>query len=1126
MSELFEESPVEVEMVQGRVLAPHADVQTYPTITYGSLFLGAETIGDVWNDSKYVFRVERAVRVHKPPSSSPPAPTNRPRLYTEYALVPWKKVPTVDLLIVRQPKDWKLRTKWMAEWCKFRKVRTLVLIHHPSEVMGSDSRSLHAVSKELKALGYRVHTLSANADECGAATWSNYIITIATHKSSPEASHISSLPFKLNIGLPSRSCRNVVRDYNIPTYRYKKNIDKLEPESHPVYTNFLGVYCGQPVFSLDGPFSGNNHKAFVHVASKGYRTLEDDEWRSLKGISASDVTSLSVLAKSIEANIFSALGDVIFPLLQTQRLPTAALPEKASPPPRIVLPSNDPIVPEWNWSPPDLAIGSRFYNATVRNLNRAVATLPEADQGPAFSDGLKSLDSHRRNYGNDGPQRMAVLWWEWPPRHWADLRLGTSMNFMKVPPPGLVANQDLDPIQLRLAIDFVEELIGLGIVKRAASEGVVILNNLPLFLLPKPGQPNEYRCIADGKRGGQNDNCVPDPCMMTSPDHILPHLYRQGFSATVDMSKYFHTFRNRQDERQYLGLLFPGTDEACFYDHFAMGTCNSPGGSGRFGAALVRRMLEHCSLFKGVPVDNSKVGMILDKVYHPEWGEGRVLIGEDGLPVLRIWIHVDDIFIHGPMKDKVADGLSFLMDEMVRLGLICNHLKTNPPSQRVKFCGFVYDTTGIPTLEIPTDKVSRGVALVSFLLRGVKTSLARLTLSKVIGYLQSLVAATPSNVGASFLCSLNKDLHDLEDRNLQGTIQYYFTAVDLSPASHLELLWWDQALSQGLLRSQCQTTDMASLGVTWGDGSGTGTGGTFNWISMDSKSAIEPLETWMGVWTTRVHHFTSNWKELRTLLVTLERLSLGDKSVKGKVLWYMTDNQVTYDVCRRSKSFSLELLKLVQKIRILELSLGCRLEVIHVPGKLMIRQGTDGLSRGVLLQPLSACDGILPLQDLFRPADTSSDILRWALHMAQVPQPLSNQDWQILGDLDDWTLSNLIDRNTLWCVSPHFGKQCMLQALYAWVESPWNSAHLFVIPRVMQRDFGRVSKYILMIDQSWSPPLSFIPVLPFLVYYLPPFNRLTAFLSKRDALDNRLDEAPPPRAPAWVKRQVDDLQRL
>ncbi len=88
-----------------------------------------------------------------------------------------------------------------------------------------------------------------------------------------------------------------------------------------------------------------------------------------------------------------------------------------------------------------------------------------------------------------------------------------------------------------MAVAFVTELIELGVLIRAADIGVEVCNNFPLFLVPKAGQPGQYRCIADGKRGGQNSNCVPDTCMMTSPDHILQRLYRGGWSAVLDMSK-------------------------------------------------------------------------------------------------------------------------------------------------------------------------------------------------------------------------------------------------------------------------------------------------------------------------------------------------------------------------------------------------------------------------------------------------------------------------------------------------------------------------------------------------------------------------------------------------------------
>jgi hypothetical protein len=58
-----------------------------------------------------------------------------------------------------------------------------------------------------------------------------------------------------------------------------------------------------------------------------------------------------------------------------------------------------------------------------------------------------------------------------------------------------------------------------------------------------------------------------------------------------------------------------------------------------------------------------------------------MLVGLNGLPALLIWIHVGDIFVHGPSKDKLMGGLKFIMDSVVRLYLICKPIKTSPPCQ-------------------------------------------------------------------------------------------------------------------------------------------------------------------------------------------------------------------------------------------------------------------------------------------------------------------------------------------------------------------------------------------------------------------------------------------------------------
>ena len=181
-----------------------------------------------------------------------------------------------------------------------------------------------------------------------------------------------------------------------------------------------------------------------------------------------------------------------------------------------------------------------------------------------------------------------------------------------------------------------------------------------------------------------------------------------------------------------------------------MGTRNSPGASGRFGASFIRMILETSPLFQGEPMDNSLQQYFTKTVHHPTLGEGRVLIGSDGLPVVLIWLHVDDIFIHSPTLEKLKAALDHIMDITVKLGLICHPSKTSPPSQRVTYCGFEYDTTSTPTLHIPQSKVSRAVSMIHFLQAGVRPTFSRLLVSMVVGFLQSLVPATSGNIGASF----------------------------------------------------------------------------------------------------------------------------------------------------------------------------------------------------------------------------------------------------------------------------------------------------------------------------------------------------------------------------------------
>ena len=923
---------------------------------YGTISCGADTWSGALGGGRQVFSVDSRLR------------SDNLSHRTNYHRTDWSKYPNLDLLIISNIIKSRKDRKWIEDWGRPERARNLLVFDGPGILTDQQGKGYKGWCKVMKGKGYNIHTWHVKATECGASIRSTYIVTFCH---SAPATMI--LPLQLPISKVLRPCQNLIKTYGIPSSQYfSENLMKVCP--NPPYDNCIGTLFGQQVYQWDGPFSCTSNHNWILVPGKGIRKVQMEEMAKMKGLNDSIYNNLSyqILSNSVEQHVFAAISVAIAPTIigaMDNRPPLCSSTYEVN---RRATITSKPIVP-WTWNVPNLSINSCFYQKRIQGLKSAIREL-NLNYTSTMKQGLDILEAHRTNYGMEGPKHLVILWWEWPKEHWNDLRLGVSMNFMAVPTPGISENQDMDGPTLEAAIKFVDELISLRVLC-IPPPSTIILNTFPLFLVIKPHQIGQYRTIADGKQGGQNNSCVADPCHMTSPDHILPYLYKGGHSATLDLSKYFHMFLTLEEEHKYMGLTHPGTGQVYIYRTLPMGTRNSPGASGRFGAAFIRMVLDNTDLFGGTPRDNSLQQYFVEKVTHPTLGDGRVLIGTDGLPAVLIWLHVDDILIHASTREKLVSALNFIMELTVKLGLVCQPCKTAPPSQRVKYCGFEYDTSSTPTLHIPQSKVSRAIAVTTYLTSTETPTHSRLVVSMVTGYLQSLVPATPGNIGAAFLRPIYDDLHSLSIPGLTNTRQAYYQPMTLSTKSNHCLHWWIQALTSGLSH-QSQPQDIATLGATWGDGSGTGAGGTFNLVSQQENSDITTLDVWQGIWTTSVAQFSSNWKELKTLHQTLlHEDNLGGNRIRGRKLLYFTDNMVTYDIFRKGTSKSIRLWTLLLHIKLLELKLNCIVQVIHVPGTTMIAQGSDGLSRGIHMQSLAShqSNSLIPL--LWRAAAHSHTLL-------------------------------------------------------------------------------------------------------------------------------------------------------
>jgi hypothetical protein len=102
--------------------------------------------------------------------------------------------------------------------------------------------------------------------------------------------------------------------------------------------------------------------------------------------------------------------------------------------------------------------------------------------------------------------------------------LGGSINFMETPDPGLEENGKMTESKLKIAVAFVTELIIFGALA-LVPHGVLLLNMCPLFLIAKPGQSDQWRCLADMKKGHQNQSCAEDPVHTTCTEDILLPTY-------------------------------------------------------------------------------------------------------------------------------------------------------------------------------------------------------------------------------------------------------------------------------------------------------------------------------------------------------------------------------------------------------------------------------------------------------------------------------------------------------------------------------------------------------------------------------------------------------------------------
>jgi hypothetical protein len=411
-------------------------------------------------------------------------------------------------------------------------------------------------------------------------------------------------------------------------------------------------------------------------------------------------------------------------------------------------------------------------------------------------------------------------------------------------------------------------------------------------------------------------------------------------------------------------------------------------------------------------------------------------------PIVMIFL------IHGSTYQKTVDALKDFLDLTVRVGLLCHPGKHTTPAHVVKYTGLLFDTTDVPTLRIPEYKRAEAIAMTDFALLH-RRRLSRLGLAVVVGVLESLVEATPSRLGHTHLRNVQEILHP---SGWDGPELPYYSFAELTDKVCSDLKMWCCILERDDGR-RARGGRSGTLVPTFGDGSGTGTGGTVQYVKG------KPFQMWLGTWHPRVFHFSANWKEMRTLLATLERAKAEQRDVDGVTFFYFTDSSTVYLAVSKGSSSSPSLHDMVVKIKQLEIELGCHLEVVHAPGTTIITEQTDGLSHGIWIsaphpRPMQA----RLLSEIFSPVVTCPDVQQWAMNQAGFdPHTVCcHRNWDV-----HWDATYVMNHLTIWNPPPEVGAQLLSFLLQCHVERPLTTASLTLLPRVIRKKWSRPSRLIV-----------------------------------------------------------------
>lgn len=276
----------------------------------------------------------------------------------------------------------------------------------------------------------------------------------------------------------------------------------------------------------------------------------------------------------------------------------------------------------------------------------------------------------------------------------------------------------------------------------------------------------------------------------------------------------------------------------------------------------------------------------------------------------------------------------------------------------------------------------------------------------------------------------------------------------------------------------------------FGDASAVGYCSTLQKLTKEGKEFVEEekIVYKYGHWCTTTSEESSNYRELLNLVDALEN-QVREGSLFGCEVFLFTDNSTAESVYYKGNSTSKKLFHLVVRLRRVEMVGDLILHVIHVSGKRMIAQGTDGGSRGDLNQGVMTGESMLGYVPLNLSAtERQSSVVDW---VKSIWEPRIGALEHL--DPEGWFTTGHQGGNYLWTPAPAAADVVAEQVGEARHKRP-SFLHLIVVPKLMTGLWRRMMlrltdfNFTLPLGTSFWPVEEYEPLIIFACFPLIPYS--------------------------------------